>query len=53
MRVDNLHEHGVRTSIPIEVEGDDDDNNGIVEHILISINDDDGPATAEAFPPPW
>ena len=55
MLVDNLREHRVSTSTPIEVEGDDDDNDvvRVVEHVPISINGDEEPAAAEASPPPW
>ena len=53
MLVDNLREHGVSTSIPIEMEGDGNDNDGVVEHVPISINGDEEPAAAEASPPPW
>ena len=50
--VDNLREHGVSTSVPIEVEDDADDDGVIVEDVPINIDDDEDPAT-EADRPPW
>ena len=47
--VDNLREHGVSTSVPIEVEHDAD-GNGVAP---IIIDGDEEPAAAEAAPPPW
>jgi len=49
--VDNLREHGVSTSVPIEVEDDDDGNGVILEDVPINIDDDEDPA-AEVAPPP-
>ena len=51
--VDDLREHGVSTSVPIEVEDEDDGNGAIVEDVPINIDDDEETAAAEAAPPPW
>ena len=47
--VDNLQEHGVSTSVSIEVEQDADGN--VVVPIII--DDDDETAADGAGPPPW
>ena len=47
--VDNLQEHGVSTSVSIEVEQDADGN--VV--VPIVIDDDEETAADEAAPPPW
>ena len=47
--VDNLQEHGVSTSVSIEMEQDADGN--VVVPIII--DDDEETAAAEAAPPPW
>ena len=47
--VDNLQEHGVSTSVSIEVEQDADGN--VVVPIII--DDDEETAADEATPPPW
>ena len=47
--VDNLQEHGVSTSVSIDVEQDADGN--VVVPIII--DDDEKTAADEVAPPPW